>query len=317
MRKILKWLIFGFAVCGFLAADAAMAANGLPDRQEARAQFQSAISQSVQKLRGLAGGRAGRNTPRRRSIELTVQAVDLLAKSQNFPGAEALLSQAIEHDRHNLLALVILADVLDKQGKTDSANQRYREFLEELDKLSMLNRGVMDLASRYAFSHYVYRLLSDRGIDVPTPRMMERVPLMAKLSWEKTSFLRDLIATGLPIGVTLGLLLIIVRQIFLINGPDPSIWDNFMIRIYGVLVTGYLLWILHLFVNIPALIEPVEQEIMVVILAGFTIVVFLQIQTIRTERKRDLDDPSLMPCPHCKKLILKLAAICNHCQKKL
>ena len=76
-------------------------------------------------------------------------------------------------------------------------------------------------------------------------------------------------------------------------------------------------WAVHLFLNVPVLIEPPEQEIILFLLGGILIASLVQWNKQREIQRRKLEDPSLMPCPSCKKLIQKLSAICPFCQSSL
>jgi len=121
-------------------------------------------------------------------------------------------------------------------------------------------------------------------------------------------------AAGLPILVLLGVPIILFRSM---TSQIPSPFWRLLGRLYGATVAAYVVWLLHLFLNMPPLIKPVEFEVFLIWLAGLLGAGMVAVKQTLDRRKAILNDPLKRQCPHCKKMVEKLAAICSGCGKGL
>src|SRR3989338_7420529 len=163
--------------------------------QKLERQYQNALVESLKRLGEILKKGNYRSSSTRESIQKTMEAVQILTDSENDATAEPLLLDAKRLHKDNLLPELILADLYEKEGKFDKANNAYLTFLKEASFFSALNQDAIGWEARSIFGEYARLKLKAHGIDVPEPKSLKKLPLVGRLKTEK-SFGLDLAGIG-------------------------------------------------------------------------------------------------------------------------
>ncbi|MBI4971075.1 MAG: hypothetical protein HZC17_04465 [Candidatus Omnitrophica bacterium] len=281
---------------------------------DTRDRFEEALTQSIERLHILIQKNPTRLRDINSSIKETIQAAELAGEGRNLAKALALCQSAEKKYSDNVLAYLIASDIYDSMGNVLQANQARLNFLKKSSRAPWIAREAMSWENREAFFDYVTGKLKRYGIE--TPKAATRIPLIEKMMWEKGNNLRDAISVTLPLIVFVGLALLLFR---VMGGGDISIErkNRIVVQFYLLFVGLYLLWILHLFMNLAPIIDPAEMEIVIVFFAGIALIILLNLIGAMLERWRELSDPQAMECPHCRAIIAKIVAECPYCGKKV
>ncbi len=333
-----------FWICTFLSASFLLlyAEEGQvtsdTNQQDLQSKYQKALTSALSRLDQSQKNHHLQLRTANDSAQKTIEAVNLLTKTQDYNSAEILLSDAIRLYPENILAKLVLADVFEKEGRLEESKNRYLDFLKngsfsadlrQKAGLALLSQGrgrfrsgttslfQTDIANwdeRIAFHQYVRAKLIASGVSVPA----EKFPLIVRLKLEKDSFWLNVISTGLPLANLFFLLFLVFRYVTTDGEIAGSFGYQFALHIYFVFLFAYILWLVHLFVQTPPFFGSEETEISFIVVNGVILMSVYQITKqlvkIRAEREKALSDPTVMPCPFCRKIIQKLAAVCPHCK---
>jgi hypothetical protein len=139
---------------------------------------------------------------------------------------------------------------------------------------------------------------------------------MTRLVWELETPAKMFAGTYLPFIVLAGFFIVTARHVFTDGEPVRSLAGRILLQSYFMGVTAYLVWTLHLFLNVPPLIQPEENEILWIAGVGFLGILAVNL----AHHYRELDseaDPRTQVCLRCKKTVLKIAAVCPFCNNPL
>lgn len=279
-------------------------------KDEAKARFEKALSESLAKLSQF---RTSKNRALNLSIETTRAALAALAEAEAYPEAERLLKEAREIFPGNALAELILADVLEVQGKVTESNEAYLAFLKKAGRPSGLTRQLVRLENRIILMDYVRAKLERKGIAAPPARL----PLLDRIKTEKNSLLLNTISIALPVFLIVATFFLIFSYVMTDGEAEGMLSYRVSLKCYAVLVTGYLFWLFRLFSQIPSLIRPEELEVAILICCGLILAVMWQVREVYTEGREQVLDETVKRCPLCKKVIPKLSIICPVCNKPI
>lgn len=279
--------------------------------------FQMTLAKSIAKLRATERSRKYQLKYMNDSIRFTLEAADLLMQQRSYQHAESLIQQALAAYPENIIARLILADIFETQNKQEEANRSYEQFLKDGEKESQLTNDVTDFETRKVFAEYVRRKLASQQIFPPKPKGYTFLPLALRLQTGEKSLLLGFVAAGIPVLMIVMTVIFIARKISNLYEPRISYFDKMVFGTFTTLLLTYALWALHLFLNLPPIIKPVEYEILIVLCLGLAWVVVNLIREKRQKEDRYKNDPTLKKCPHCKRYTEKLMVICPNCNREI
>ncbi len=313
-----KWIVLVLTVCATIALGNLGSAEQPPEKsEESLSAFQTALMKTIAKQKQLLENRSYRLRAVNDSIRKTLQAVEVLTNEHGYQKAEALLLEAKHDFPDHIMPYLLLADIYEKQDRIPESNEAFQQFLIKGEKAAQISRDIMDWETRVAFANYVQSKLLSRGIQPHKPKGLHTLPLLARLRWEKGSLLRELVAAGLPLIILLGVPLGMLYRFAFPSEFQNARVERLLIAFYFLCVATYLIWLGHLFLNLPALIQPEELEVAAILIAGTLLLIAFHFKLANEERKEALEDPLSFRCPACKKLIPKLSAVCPACEAKL
>lgn len=298
-------------------AKPANADEPIQNPQEIQKNFQVALAKSISKLRDLEKSKKYKLKSINDSIRLTLEAVDLLMQRRHYAKSESLLLESLAAYPENIIARLVLADVFESQGKQQEANQTYGQFLKEGEKANQLSNDSTDFETRGAFSSYVRKKLATQQIFPPKPRGYGFLPLSLRLQTGEKSWLLSFVAAGIPVLMIFISIIFVLRKILNLYEPRVSVFDKLIFGIFITFFSAYVLWMLHLFLNIPPIAEPVEYEIVSVLFLGLALTIGKLVRERHLKEERLRSDPTLKQCPHCKQFVQKLNVICSNCNKEI
>jgi len=190
------------------------------------------------------------------------------------------------------------------------------DFLKKSSHAPWLAREVLDWQSRELLYQYVSGKLIRQGIAPPKPKGVGQIPLLQKILWEETSVLREIISVGLPMVVCLGLGFFIWKGIS-VSEYFETRRGKTLFKIYLLFIAAYVVWVGHLFLHLPSVIQPEEVEIFLLLIIGISLILFSNWARDFIERKKVLSDPMLRECPKCNEIIPKLDLVCPFCNENI
>ena len=274
--------------------------------------FQNALAESLGRMREVLHRKTYRVQDVNHSLQKTIDAVSALVDQNDLTKAETLLKEALRLLPNNAMAGLILADVYEKQGELDKANEQYRHFLEKAALMSSLTQDIMSWKTRLALSGYVRNRLRAQGIHIEEPKSL---PLMARLETDKNSTLLQAISFSLPITIVFSMFFLIFGYVITDGDITKASYYRIGSRFFFVTVLTYLLWLAHLFLQTRPLFHSEEFEVIAIMLLGAIGIFLLEIHRAIQKRKEKLLDPSTVPCRRCKRFIEKLASFCPYCKE--
>lgn len=279
-----------------------------------RDRFEEALSDSITRLERLIRRNPTRIHNINTSVKDTIRAAKILGDGGDTSKALSLVLGAEKKYSDNVLAYLIASEIYDEKGDTQKANQARIQFLKKSARAPWMARETMSWENRQAFFDYVSGKLKKSGI--APPKLSTRTPLIQQVLWEKGNNLQEGISTALPILVCVGLVFYIFR---IMLGYDISIErpNRIVLQFYCLLVALYLLWMLHLFMNLDPIIDPVEIEILAAFFGGTALILLVNLAEASYQRWKDLSDPESQECPHCHKIIARIVTECPYCGKKV
>ncbi|OFZ47345.1 MAG: hypothetical protein A3D92_18620 [Bacteroidetes bacterium RIFCSPHIGHO2_02_FULL_44_7] len=103
----------------------------------------------------------------------------------------------------------------------------------------------------------------------------------------------------------------------MMNPETSPVSDRILYGIYAVMMASYLLWLVHLFFNVPSLIRPAEWEVLGVLGLGTILVFSAEWIGNLWKHLKEGQDPETRFCPHCKKSVLRLVLVCPFCNRDI
>lgn len=279
-----------------------------------RERFEEALSDSITRLERLIRRNPTRIRNINTSIKETIQAAKIYGEGGNSSKALSLVLSAQKKYSDNVLSYLIASELYDEKGETQKANQARIQFLKKCARAPWMARETMSWENRQAFFDYVAGKL--RQSDIEPPKFKTRTPLIQQVLWEKGNHLQEGISTALPILVCVGLVFYIFR---IMLGYDVSIErpNRIALQFYCLIVALYLLWMLHLFMNLDPIIDPVEIEILAAFFGGSALILLMNLAEASYQRWKELRDPESQECPYCHKIIARIVTECPYCGKKV
>ncbi len=317
MHRALRLLFLSALIAIFAASNPTRAEESDQNPEAIQKSFQIALANSIAQLRKIEAGKKYKLRSINDSIRSTIRAADALMQYGSYQQSERLLKEALDAYPENIIAALILADVFESQGKQQEANRAYEQFLKEGEKASQLTNDVTSFEARAAFAAYVREKLAAQQIFPPKPRGYSFLPLSLRLQTGEKSWLLSFVAGGLPMLMVVTSIIFILRKIFNLYEPNVALIDKIVFGLFMTFLSAYILWSLHLFLNLPPLIKPVEYEILALVCIGISLSIFNVIMENRRKEERFKSDPTLQKCPHCKRYIEKLMVICPVCNREI
>ncbi|OGW81550.1 MAG: hypothetical protein A3G33_01900 [Omnitrophica bacterium RIFCSPLOWO2_12_FULL_44_17] len=241
----------------------------------------------------------------------------LYLKKENPPEAERLLKNATDSYAENAAAHLLYGDILAEAEKTKDAAREYLAFcqsLEQPDRLGVRQK-LFNLNDAKIITFHVRSQLTAQGITPPEEKVLISRLTQADFKYRLQVMMENTLTFTLPFLVIGGITFLILRRLFGIESSVPT--EHMFYHIYLVIFFCYLLWIGHLFLNLPPLFRPIEWEIFSLLLAGTLIAIIVKyLRQIWHYEKERRNSESLF-CPYCKKAILKIACICPFCNHKV
>ncbi|PIQ85654.1 MAG: hypothetical protein COV74_08120 [Candidatus Omnitrophica bacterium CG11_big_fil_rev_8_21_14_0_20_45_26] len=315
--KLICACLIGLALSSTPPAYSADNALSRLSQEELGRTFQTVVVHSLTRMQTVFDQKKYKLKAMNDSMKRTLEAAETLINTGDYDFAQMKLREALGIYHDNVLAELMLADILQARGKRKEAAQTYLTFLKKAEQASQLTQDILNFESRVVINEYIRRQLKTQNIQMPKAKGERSLSLNKRLAWQKDSPLRALLASALPLTVLIGIPFLIYGQAtssFFLKKPT---FKTLLVYFYLAVLFTYGVWIAHLFLKLPVLIEPVENEMLLWLGLGLMTALgrFIQIKIL--EGKRVKEDPLYMPCPHCKKLILRLAAVCPHCNQSL
>ncbi|GEM_PF-3478007 len=250
------------------------------------------------------------------SIRETIEAAQLWVSGRDPEKALALARSAIKKYSDNIMAYLIAGELYEESGNIEEASEARLNFLKVSNRAPRLAVDIMTWQDRTNFYNYVAGRLEARGIRPPKPEGINSLPLIQRIAWEERNNLREIINVGLPFIVCAGLVFYFIR---IVTGADLFLErpNRILLQFYFLLLGLYCLWIAHLFINLPVFIYPVEMEITLLFLAGTSVIAGSHLIQVILQRRKELADPEVMPCPHCGKAVSRIVQECPFCRGKI
>ncbi len=312
MKKIILIILFSLIIVPSVLAQYFDVSDTVTQKQY----FDRILRQSVERLQVASVKRSIQLKKVNQSIANTVSAAQYFFNDENLELAKEDIEKAQSQYDDNVVAHLLASEIYQRLGDEELANEARLSFLKRSSKMPWIARDVFNSESRKFVYDYVASYLREYGYEVPKARGINQVPLIQQLSLREGSILTEMISLGLPMIVCIGLVFFMWRSM---TGSDIwfGFWNKILIQSYIVFVFTYIIWIAHLFLQVPIFFKPVEYEILIVLLGGISIIVVEKLVRKTIERKRILSDPALRACPHCREIIPKLDLICSSCGKKI
>lgn len=313
MKKV-PFLILSLVLCVTTYSASAWAfpkPQRMDEAKLAEQRYETALKESFKRAQKLAKKTGNK------SLELTVSAGDFLIskKNRNIPLDKAL--EATQIQPANLLANLIYADLLSRQNNHPAADTEYRLFLQSLQKPedSKLRDSLFKINDILPILTHIDAQLKAHGEKSFEPKIFYNQLLKNNFQLQLKWLLENIIPYGLAVLILLGIPFFLFRKMTDTESSIPT--ERMFLQIYWTLIGGYVLWAAHTFLNLPTLFDPVELEIVLFILIGSALAVWWRIQIHTAEKKSEMNDPNIQPCPHCGKTTLKLVTVCPFCNKKI
>ncbi len=277
--------------------------------------FEEALSETIARLDNLLTHEPSRLRAINDSIENTIKAAKLMYQQRNPVQALKLLKSAQKSYSDNVIAYLLAGEAYVMSGNISKANHERVEFLKKASRAPWIARKTMSWENRKIISEYVASQLKASGVTPPKVTGLQQIPMIQKLVWEDTNLLREVIVVGLPILVCAGFLFYLWK---IMTGSDIMIGtaNRMTLEFYLLIVGLYILWILHLFANIPRIMDPPELEILTFLVLGTILILSVHGYEIFINRYKELHDPMLRKCPKCKAMIGRITSECPHCKHK-
>jgi len=311
MKKIKYILFFGLILSLFSTPAFAQKFDANSEEKNKKA-VQEIILNAVQRLQLISNDRAFQLKDVNTSVEKTVEAAAYYFNEINSEESVELIEKARKLYSDNVIAHLLASELLEEQNNIEGANKARLDFLKRSATAPFMAREAFKYEEREFLLFYVSARLKSFGIEPPMAKGDIQVPLLQQLVTEKGTFLREFISTGLPLVFCLGLVFFLWRGM---TDPDwlEGSWSRIVFRSYLFCILAYGLWIAHLFLKVPAFIQPAEKEVALVIAFGFLFNVLLELVIKYISWLKERSDPTNSVCLKCRKIIPKIDYICPFC----
>jgi len=249
------------------------------------------------------------------SIRFSVQGGAQLLEGRNLERSRQLLASSIKMGPENPLPYLLMGDLFDREGKIGNAADNYIKFWDRAQKEQFLMQVLFSTQDREAVAAHVKRKFEQYRMPPPKSDGLQQAPVLMELSLRKKTPAIYFVTHALPFGVILGIPFFIFKRGM--SEEKPSVVDEIVFQSYIVLVIAYIIWLVHFLLKAPPLFEPIEWEIISFVLAGVTVVISWTLFGKFLEHRKELQDPSTVFCPHCKRSVLKVVVVCPFCNERL
>lgn len=251
------------------------------------------------------------------SLALTVEGGRALLDQKNLREAKNRLEAAQKKYSDNPISWLLLGDLYDLEGEKGEAMHYYLGFWEHVSSKDRL--GLVSLlfseSDKILVSKHVQDKLRSYGFQPPQNRRISDFSFFPKPKSNRLTFSTLLVAYLLPLLVVMGIPFLLLRRL-LIEDTSRRI-DRIFYQAYFVLIGAYLIWLAHLFFNVPPVFKPAEWEVLAFIAAGGIFIAIAEHLRDFFGYRKEASESGTAFCPHCKKVTLKIVSICPFCNREI
>jgi tetratricopeptide (TPR) repeat protein len=255
----------------------------------------------------------------RKSNKYLYNAMEEIEANRDYEKARRYLHAAIDKNRNNFLAYLIMAIVWDLEKQNDAANPYYLEFLNKSVGSSPMEDGlVIDPQDIMIMRLYVRNLLADRGVDINGKPARKGT---ARLGSSPMIWFTDASDT-LKMAYDLIFLLLIIAGIFYfffrsaLGLPHNEKRDRIVFSLTGALLAAGLIEMIHYAIQLPFLVSKYFERTALVVCIILVSYISAEVRYKRYV-KTLLEDPRARLCPKCNRVIQKISTECPYCRARL